>query len=295
MIIITTPTGHIGSQVLEKLLKTDEKLRVIAHHPSKLSDEAKEKVETIQGSLDDFELLSKAYEGADQLFFIIPPSMQYTDVNEYYLQFARPTCDAIKRQAVKRVVFVSGTGLGYEKKAGPLSASYPVEKMLEETGAATRILHCGAFMENLLHSIQPIKFTGQFSTSVPGDAKVPWVATLDIASQAVDLLLDKTWSGKGSVGVLGPEDLSYNEIAQIMSEILGKQIRYETVSGQSLKATLMQFQATEAAAEGLVEIYDSMETGVFNMVQRTPETASPTRFRVWCEEVFKPAFLKSSN
>ena len=123
MIIITTPTGHIGSQVLEKLLKTDEKLRVIARDPSKLSGEAKERAEIIQGSLDDPEVVSKAYEGADELFFVVPPDMQYMDVNEYYLGFAGPTCDAIKRQAVKRVIFVSGTGLGYEKKAGPVSAA----------------------------------------------------------------------------------------------------------------------------------------------------------------------------
>lgn len=292
MIIITTPTGHIGSQVLEKLLKTDEKLRVIARDPAKLSDEGKEKVEIIQGSLDDFGVVSKAYEGADELFLVIPPSMQYTDINEYYLQFARPTCEVIKQQGVKRVIFVSGTGLGHEKSSGPLYAAYLVEKMLEETGAATRILHCGTFMENLLHSIQPIKFTDQFSTSVPGDVKASWVATVDIADKAVELLLDKTWSGKGSLGVLGPEDISYNEIAQMIGEILGKEIRYEAISGESLKATLLQFGATEAAAVGLVEIYDSMKNGVFNMVQRTPETTSPTMFRVWCEEVFKPAFLK---
>lgn len=292
MIIITTPTGNIGSQVLEKLLETNEKLRVIVRDPSKLSDEAREKVEIIQGSLDDFEVVSQAYEGADELFYIVPPSTQYADVNEYYLHFAKPTCDAIKQQGVKRVVLVSGTGLGYEKKAGPVSASFLVEEMLEATGAATRILHCGTFMENLLHSIQPIKFTSQFSTSVPGDAKAPWVATKDIAAAAVHLLLDKTWSGKGSVGVLGPEDISYNEITKIMSEVLGREIRYETVSGETLKATMIQYGATEAAAEGLVDIYNSMKNGVFNMVPRTPETSSPTTFRQWCEEVFKPDVLK---
>ena len=42
MIIITTPTGHIGSQVLKKLIQTNEKLRVIARDPSKLSSEARE-------------------------------------------------------------------------------------------------------------------------------------------------------------------------------------------------------------------------------------------------------------
>jgi uncharacterized protein YbjT (DUF2867 family) len=292
MIIITTPTGQIGSQVLEKLLKTDEKLRLIVRDPSRLSGKVSEKVEIIQGSLDDFEVVSKAYEGADELFYIVPPSMQYIDVNEYYLQFGKPTCEAIRQQVVKRVVFVSGTGLGHEKKAGAVSASYLVEELLEAAGAATRILHCGTFMENLLHSIQPIKSAGRFSTPVPGGVKAPWVATRDIAETAVKLLLDKTWSGNDSVGILGPEDLSYNEIAGIMSGVLGKEVRYETVSGETLKATLMQYGAATAAAEGLIDIYDSMKNGVFNMVVRTPETSSPTTFREWCEEVFKPAVLK---
>lgn len=292
MIIVTTPTGHIGSQVLEQLLNTDEKLRVIARDPSKLSRESQERAKIIQGSLDDFNVVSKAYEGADELFYIVPPSMQYADVNEYYLHFAKPTCDAIKQQGVKRVVFVSGTGLGYEKKAGPVSASFLVEEMLEATGAATRILHCGTFMENLLHSIQPIKFKSQYATSVPGEAKAPWVATKDIADAAVRLLLDKTWSGKGSVGVLGPEDISYDDITKIMSEVLGKEIQYHAIPGEELKATLVQYGATEAAAQGLVDIYSSMKNGVFNRVPRTPETSAPTTFREWCEEVFKPAVLK---
>lgn len=292
MIVITTPTGHIGGKVLEQLLHTDEKLRVIAREPSKLSGEVKGRVEIIQGSLDDLAVVSRAYRGADDLFFVVPPSMQYTDVNEYYSQFAKPTCEAIKEQGGKRVVFVSGTGLGYEKKVGPVSAAYLVEEMLAATGAATRILHCGTFMENLLHSIQAIKFTGQYSTSVPGETKCPWVATQDIADAAVRLLLDKTWSGNASVGVLGPEDLSYDEITKIMSEVLGKEIRYQAISGEELKATLVQYGATAAAAEGLVEVYNSMTKGVFNMVVRTPESSSPTTFRQWCEAVFKPAVFK---
>lgn len=289
MIIITTPTGHIGSKILEQLLTTGETLRVIARDPSKLPDNVKNKVEIVQGSLDDYDVVSRAYQGADDLFFIVPPSMQYTDVDEYYLRFAKPTCDAIDRQKVTRVVFVSGTGLGYDKNAGPVSASFHVEKALEATGAATRILHCGTFMENLLHSVQPIKYTGQYGTSVPAGAKLPWVATRDIADAAVRLLLDKTWSGMDSVGVLGPEDLSYGEVTDILSEVLGKEIRYQEIPGETLKATVMQYGATDAAAQGLVDIYTAVKKGTFNRVKRTPQTSSPTTLRQWCAEVFKPA------
>ena len=157
MIIITTPTGHIGSKVLEKLMKTNEKLRVLARDPSKLSSEVKSKSEIMQGSLDDSDFVSKAYAGAQALFLVIPPTMNCKDVNEYYLNFAKISCDAIIKQKIKRVVYISGTGLGKDKEAGPVYASSLVEDMLQASGAATRILHCGTFMENILHSVQAIK------------------------------------------------------------------------------------------------------------------------------------------
>lgn len=293
MIVVTTPTGHIGSKVLKQLMKTSEKLRVIARDPGRLSDEVRGRVEIIEGALEDPATVASAYSGADTLFFVIPPSTQYTDVNAYYLQFAKVTVEAIKKQGVKRVVYVSGTGLGFEKKAGPVSASFLAEQILETGGAATRILHCGTFMENLFHMMSPIKYKGEFGNAVPAETLYPWVATQDIANTAVPLLLDKTWTGKGSIGVLGPEDISYARVAKIMGEVLGKEIRYSYIPSETLKTSMKQFGATDAAAQGLVDICGAITKGVFNKVPRTPETSSPTTFRQWCEETFKPAIARS--
>jgi uncharacterized protein YbjT (DUF2867 family) len=52
---------------------------------------------------------------------------------------------------------------------------------------------------------------------------------------AAKLLLDQTWSGVGSIPVLGPEDLSYNDIARIMSEVLGKPVRFHEIPGEAFK------------------------------------------------------------
>ena len=292
MIVITTPSGHNGSKVLEKLLKTDEKLRVIVRDASKLPAEAREKVEIVEGSLDDFETVSKAYKDADALFFVIPPTFDYADVNEYYLSFAKPTCEAIKERQVKRVVFVSGTSLDSDENSGQMWASSLVEKELEKCGTGIRIMHCGSFMENLLGVIPQIKNTGQFSNAVPADVKYPWVASQDIADVAVDLLLDKTWSGNGSVGVLGPKDMSQGEAAEILSEVLGKEIKYQEISGAELKAIMKKKGASEAGAQALADLCNSIKKGTFNSVKRTPKNSSPTTFRAWCETVFKPAFMK---
>jgi uncharacterized protein YbjT (DUF2867 family) len=53
MIVVTTPTGKIGSEVIPHLLAADENVRVVARDPSKLSPGLRNKVEIVTGSLDD--------------------------------------------------------------------------------------------------------------------------------------------------------------------------------------------------------------------------------------------------
>ena len=107
MIVVTTPTGQIGSQVVENLLAGGEAVRVIARYPDRLTPEVRAKVEIVQGSTDDEGVLVRALEGAESLFLVVPPSFTTNDTREYYLQFTRPVCRAMERKGVKRVVTVS--------------------------------------------------------------------------------------------------------------------------------------------------------------------------------------------
>ena len=72
------------------------------------------------------------------------------DVREYYLGFARPFVAALTSSSIRRVVFVSSGGRGRAKNAGPISAVFTVEGLLEATGVHLRALRCGSFMENML-------------------------------------------------------------------------------------------------------------------------------------------------
>ena len=57
MLVITTPTGQIGRQVLDNLLTSEEKLRVIVRDPSALSAEVRQRVDVIAGSHGDAEVV----------------------------------------------------------------------------------------------------------------------------------------------------------------------------------------------------------------------------------------------
>ena len=68
MIVVTTPTGNIGRQVLEHVLRNSEPIRVIARDPSRLSSHTRERVEVVEGSHGDIEVVNTAFAGTDSVF-----------------------------------------------------------------------------------------------------------------------------------------------------------------------------------------------------------------------------------
>ncbi len=70
-IVVTTPTGRIGHQVLDNVLDSTEAIRVIVRDPSRLSPRVRERVEVVQGSHDDLDVVTKAFAGADCVFWLV--------------------------------------------------------------------------------------------------------------------------------------------------------------------------------------------------------------------------------
>ena len=291
MIIITAPAGQIGHQVLGNVLSSGEPIRVIVRNPSRLRAEARERVEVVQGSHGDIDVVDQAFAGADAVFWLVPPDPHANSVEAAYVDFTRPACDAFKRHGVQRVVGISALGRGTvaARHAGLATASLAMDDLIASTGVSYRALTMPSFMDNLLRQVPAIKDRGVFVTPISGDRKLPSCATRDIATAAARLLLDGSWSGAGHVAVLGPEDLSFNDMAQIMSEVLSQPVRYQQITGQALKDRLTGAGMSDAMAQATVDMMIAKDQGLDNAEPRTPESTTPTSFRQWCEQVLNPA------
>jgi uncharacterized protein YbjT (DUF2867 family) len=291
MIVITAPTGQIGRQVLNIVLESGEPVRVIVRDPARLTPEVRGRIEVVQGSLDDTAVLSAAFEGADSLFWLVPPDPQATDLVGHFLGFTRPACEAITAHGVQRVVAISSLGRETAQNAGQISASFAMDALIESTGVHYRTVQPPSFMDNMLRQVGSIKSQGAFFLPNDPDLKVPSCATRDIAAVSARLLVDHTWTGQAGVPVLGPEDLSPNDMAEIISEVLERPVRYQRVPSEAYKATLMQYGMSEASAQGLIDMFGAVDTGIYNAMPRTAENTTPTSFRQWCIEELRPAFL----
>jgi uncharacterized protein YbjT (DUF2867 family) len=297
MIVITTPAGQIGSQVLENLVGSGEHLRLVARDLHGIPADTRQRVEVIEGSHGDPAVVDKAFDGADAVFWLTPPDPRAESVEAAYVGFTRPAAEAFKKHGVRRVVGVSALGRGtpWAARAGYVAGSLAMDDLIASSGAAYRALTNPSFMDNIARQTESIKNHGMFFSPINGDRKLPAVATLDIAAAASRLLLDDTWSGAGEVPLLGPEDLSFNDMAEIISEVLGKDVRFQQITFEAYKDRFVGFGMSDAMAQGMTDMAWAKNEGLDNAVARTPENSTPTSFRQWCEAVLKPAVLDQAE
>ncbi len=290
MVVITTPTGNIGSQVLKDLLSNRESIRVITRDPNRLEPETRNRVEIVVGSHGDGAVVNRAFQDADSVFWVVPPDPRAASVETAYVDFVRPAAKALRQQGVKRVVGVSALGRGtpWATHAGLATASFAMDDLIASSGVSYRALTMPSFMDNLLRQFEAITKNGVFALPIDGDRKLPSAATCDVARVAARLLLDHSWTGVASVPVLGPEDLSYNDMARALSEVLGRPVRFERISNDAFKARLMGRGMSDAMAQGNVDMWIAKGNGIDNAVKRTPESSTPTTFRDWAWQVLRP-------
>ena len=291
MIVVTTPTGQIGSRLVHDLLGAGEAVRVIVRDAARLPGYVRGHVEVVEGSHGDADVVDRAFEGADALFWVIPPESKATSLDAAYLDFSKAACAAIERCAVRHVVDVVALGgdTRWRDRAGLLTASYRMDEMFALTGAAHRALAMPSFMDNMLMQLQPIRKQGLFLGPLDGDLKAPTCATRDIAAVAARLLSDRSWTGQGVAPVLGPEDLSANDMAATLSEVLGKPVLYQQVPFDAFEGRLRDQGMSDAFVRGYVDMMHAKAEGVDNVQPRTPASTTPTTFRQWCEQELSPA------
>ncbi|MGW1225563.1 NAD(P)H-binding protein [Streptomyces sp. NPDC002530] len=289
MIVLTAPTGRIGRQVLGLLLDDGRKVRVIARDPDRLAPEARERVEIVRGSHRDPAVLGEAFEGADSVLWLVPPDPGADDIREHYLGFTRPACAAVVDRGVRRIVGVSSLGRGYGAPAGQLSAAFAMDAAIEATGAGYRALAMPFFMENLLHQAEALRTHGVLSLPVAADRALPLVATRDIAAAAARLLADDSWSGQRTVPLIGPDSLTPDGMAEVLSEVLERPVRFERPAPEAYKATLTRYGMHEAWAQGLLDMAAAQDDGIYEPEWRALTDPAPTGFGQWCREVLIPA------
>ncbi len=290
MIVVTAPTGNIGRHVVGHLLDAGAPVRVVVRDPGRLPASVRDRADVVAGSHGDATVVDRALAGADAVFWLSPADSQLT-LQQAYPDFTRPAAEAFRHHGVRQVVSVTALGRGtpWQDRAGLVTSSIAMDDLVMASGVAFRGLAMPSFMDNALQQAGAMKAQGMMFGPYDPDRRMPSTATRDVGAVAARLLRDRSWTGQRELPVLGPEDLSFNEMAAIVSEALGREIRYRQIPFDAFRTRLRERGVSESFAQGYVEMMQAKNEGMDNVAGRDPAAAAPTTFRQWCEDVLKPA------
>ncbi|MEV1081224.1 NAD(P)H-binding protein [Streptomyces sp. NPDC050211] len=295
MIVVTTPTGQIGRLVLDRLLDSPDAtpgIRVIARDPDRLPARVREHVEVVQGSHADPAVLKEACAGADRVFWLVPPMPSTDSVEDHFHAFTGALCEAIGSQGIERVVAVSSLGRGIAENAGQISASLAMDDTIAATGVHYRALCAPFLMENFLRHTESLATGGALPIALAPDRVLRTCAVADIATTAARLLLDTTWTGRADVPLVGPDDLTLEDMAQIIADVLDRPVHMKPVTSTDQKQMLLNRGMSEAWAQAYADMVNAQnDQGLYGATAPSTPEEAPTSFRQWCEEVLKPAVL----
>lgn len=290
-IAVTTPSGHVGSAVADFLLDFGETIQVklLARRLEKLRGFVQRGAEIAIGSQDDPDYLVEATRDVDTLFWVTPPGYGSDNVRAFQNRLANVAARAIETNSIARVVNLSSLGADQGSGVGLIAGLHDVETILNEVTPNITHLRPGFFFENLLWQIESLRNWGRISLPLSGSVRYPMLATRDIGRKAASQLAHQGWEGRIVRELHGPSDLSFLEVADILTQALGRKIAYVPCDRPTARIGMLANGMSENAADLMLELYDAVETGRIRARElRSADTTTPTTLSEFAHERILP-------
>lgn len=176
---------------------------------------------SIRLDFTDATTFDAALAGVSRVLLVRPP--QLADADRYF----RPFVEAMKRAGIRQVVFLSLQGV----ENNPVTPHHKIEKLIVESGLPFTFLRPGFFMQNL-STIHRDEIRLRNELFVPaGNGRTSFVDVRDVGAVAALALASSTAEhlNKG-YELTGSESPTYGEVAQLLTDVLGRRITYRNPS-----------------------------------------------------------------
>lgn len=244
LILVTGATGLQGGAVANEALKQGFKVRILVRdiNSSKAQQLIQKGAEAVVGDFDDLSSLENAMKNVDAVFSV-PISGVDTNQTDRERKQASALIQSAIKSGVEQFVHTSvaatsrhtefpewGTGYWFEKY---WTDKWDIEEAVRSAGFSSwTIVKPANIMENFTEKTEfmyPLFKQGEIKTVTFADTPIDHIAVEDIASFVCAAFANpKQFNGHNIE--LAAESLSYQKIAEIISEVTGKQLKITTLS-----------------------------------------------------------------
>lgn len=297
MFVVTGATGNTGSAVANHLLAEGKKVRGIGRSAERLQRLAQKGAEPFVADVTDSQALTRAFQGAEAVYVMIPPDYSAADVRAHYLAVTESIAAALERSGVKHAVALSSVGADKAQGTGPVVGLHQMEERLNRI-AGLHVLHlrAGSFMENTLAQVGVVHKTGTIIDGLLPNLSFPMIATRDIGDAAAQAMLKLEFTSHQTHELLGPNDITMTEVAAILGKAIGNSgLKYVQAPDDQLRAAMLQMGMSEDLAAHLLELEHAMNSGHLKALEpRSAHNSTPTSFVTFAHQEFLPQYKGKS-
>jgi uncharacterized protein YbjT (DUF2867 family) len=260
MLLVTGATGNVGRALLAELANKPVAVRAFVRDRAKL-DVSAPNIEVVQGDFGDEESLKRAFEGVEAAFLAAAFSPRMAEVHLRCVKAAQAA-------GVSRVVQLSGVGANRNFCCSRvLNWLGQIEAATTEAGIQVTHLRPTFFMQNLFQFAPSIAQQGVIAGPFRS-CKWTFVDARDVGAVGAAALLNPEHAGQAYV-VTGSEALTYQEVAERLTEALGRPVRYTDITANEARGRLQAAGHSPVMVEATLELWDACASKLINVAPTT--------------------------
>ncbi|MFI9235487.1 NmrA family NAD(P)-binding protein [Streptomyces sp. NPDC053079] len=272
-VLVTGATGNTGRRVVSRLVALGHTVTAASRRAA-----AQDGARAVRFDWHDTATHGDALRDADRAYLV--PPVGDPDPAAVILPFL----ERARAAGVRRVVLLSSSAI---PEGGPGVGR--VHSELAGMFERWAVLRPSWFMQNFtdqhLHA-DSIRSHGTILTAT-GDGRVAFVDADDIAAVAVHALTDETLPADDLV-ITGPEALSYDDVAAVMTKVMGKDVSHRPLTYDQMRDHLAAAGIPEQFAAMLAAMDRAIADGAEDRVTDTVERATgrpPRGFHAYVQSV----------
>ncbi|KFY11129.1 hypothetical protein V492_04627 [Pseudogymnoascus sp. VKM F-4246] len=256
ILAILGATGQQGGSVLNHVLNDPElsqkyKIRAITRDVnSEKSTALKEKVEVVQGDVQDKASLKAALAGVHTVFSVTTPSFGPNALEDEY-KVGKDIADAAVESGAQYIIFstlpaVKDISAGKYTNVFPFDSKAKIEQYIRGLPIKSAFYSGGSFMENFQSQsfLAPRKSddgTWVLSRHVSPQSKFPLVDAIGDTGKFIGAILAQPEKYEGKVFYGATTSYTMEQIAAMLSKSAGKTIVYKQISVKDFKDGIESF------------------------------------------------------
>ncbi|MUG70715.1 SDR family oxidoreductase [Paenibacillus validus] len=256
-IFVTGATGELGGLVIEHLLKKvpAAQITAVVRNVEKASSLAGLGIEVRYGDYMKPESLQQAFAGASKLLFISSPD---SDDTLRVVQHANVVKAA--RDAGVRHIAYTGYAFGEESIVPLAQVHLATEHAIRTTGIPYTFLRNSLYTEVFINPGLGASVEHGAIVTNTGRGTVNSVTRSDLALAAATVLAGEGHENK-TYNLVSNQTWSFDDLAQIVSEVTGKKVVHQSVSFEEEKNILLNAGLPEPIAVLMAGIYHAVSVG----------------------------------